>query len=70
MVGEMRGGLTDKVAGRPPEAAVEEAAGLCLGTSGKAVYFWWCAGLAAQNTSSGLVRMGSRDWVPSSALPV
>lgn len=69
MVGKMRGGLTDKVAGRPPEAAMEEAAGLCLGTSRKEMYLWW-TGLAAQNTSSRLVRIGSRDPVPSSALPV
>lgn len=42
------------VAGRPPEAAMEEAAGLCLGTSGEEMYFWWWTGLAAQSTSSGL----------------
>ena len=69
LVGKMRGGLTDMVAGRPPEAAMEEAAGLCLGISGHEMYLWW-TGLAAQNTSSGLVRMGSRDRLPSSALPV
>lgn len=58
------------VAGRPPEAAMEEAAGLCFGTSGDKMYFWWWTGLAAQNTSNGLVRMGSQDRLPSSALPV
>lgn len=58
------------VAGRPPEAAMEEAAGLCLGASGEEMYFWWWTGLVAQSTSSGLVRMGSRGRLPSSALPV
>ena len=58
------------VAGRPPEAAMEEAAGLCLGASGEEMYFWWWTGLVAQSTSSGLVRMGSRGQLPSSALPV